>query len=104
MLQTETCLESLKNRRKKRMMTWYVASFLQKKKMSNLKKEREDELHRQTVERRDRITELLAAQMKQKVDDEEECIAKAVAEIEAKKKKETQEKEKKIKADIKAIT
>ncbi|XP_077304075.1 cilia- and flagella- associated protein 210 isoform X2 [Lithobates pipiens] len=77
---------------------------LAKKKMSNLKKGREDELHRQTMERRDQITELLAAQMKQKVDDEEQHIAKAVAEMEAKNKKETQEKEEKIKLDIKAIT
>ncbi|XP_072274402.1 cilia- and flagella- associated protein 210 [Pyxicephalus adspersus] len=78
--------------------------ILAKKKMSNLKKERETELHRQELERRDRITELLAAQMKQKVDDEEQRIKKAVAEMDAKDKKETQEKEEKIKADIKAIT
>lgn len=56
------------------------------------------------MERRDQITELLAAQIKQKVDDEEQHIAKAVAEMEAKNKKETQEKEEKIKSDIKAIT
>lgn len=78
--------------------------ILAKKKMSNLKKEREEELYRQTMERRDQITELLAAQIKQKVDDEEQHIAKAVAEMEAKNKKETQEKEEKIKSDIKAIT
>ncbi|XP_018410076.1 PREDICTED: coiled-coil domain-containing protein 173 [Nanorana parkeri] len=78
--------------------------ILAKKKMSNLKKEREDELHRQTVERRDRISGLLAAQMKQKVIDEAERIKNAEAEMEAKNKKETEQKEKKMKADIKAIT
>ncbi|KAM9305227.1 cilia- and flagella- associated protein 210 [Gastrophryne carolinensis] len=97
-------LKTLENQREEEnddLVRRYISA---KKKMASLKKEREEELHRQTVERRDRITELLAAQMKQKVDDEEERIAKAVAELEAKNKKENQEKEEKIKADIKAIT
>ncbi|KAM3915847.1 cilia- and flagella- associated protein 210 [Leptodactylus fuscus] len=77
---------------------------LAKKKMANLKKEREEEIHRKTVERRDRITELLAAQMKQKLDDEEERLTRALDEMEAKLKKESKEKEEKRKADLKAIT
>ncbi|XP_069838944.1 cilia- and flagella- associated protein 210 [Dendropsophus ebraccatus] len=77
---------------------------LAKKKMANLKKEREEELHRKTVERRDKITELLAAQMKQKLDDEEDRLTKALEEMEAKLKKESMEKEEKKKADLKAIT
>ncbi|XP_073401926.1 cilia- and flagella- associated protein 210 [Dendrobates tinctorius] len=76
---------------------------LAKRKMANLKKEREEELHRKTVERRDKITELLAAQMKQKLDDEEERLTRALDEMEAKIKKESEEKEEKRKADLKAI-
>ncbi|XP_044159227.1 coiled-coil domain-containing protein 173 isoform X1 [Bufo gargarizans] len=76
---------------------------LAKKKMANLKKEREAELYRKTVERRDKITELLAAQMKQKLDDEEERLTRALDEMEAKLKKESQEKEEKRKADLNAI-
>ncbi|KAM4024838.1 cilia- and flagella- associated protein 210 isoform 1-T1 [Anomaloglossus baeobatrachus] len=76
---------------------------LAKRKMANLKKEREEELNRKTVERRDKITELLAAQMKQKLDDEEERLTRALDEMEAKIKKESKEKEEKRKADLKAI-
>ncbi|KAM8946851.1 cilia- and flagella- associated protein 210-like [Pelodytes ibericus] len=82
-----------------------IQSFvLAKKKMENLKREREVELHRKIVERRDQISELLVAQLKQKVDDEDERTANAIAELETKSKMESQEKEEKIKADIKAIT
>ncbi|XP_056391585.1 cilia- and flagella- associated protein 210 [Hyla sarda] len=77
---------------------------LAKKKMANLKREREEQLYRKTVERRDKITELLAAQMKQKLDDEEERLTNALEEMEAKLKKEVMEKEEKRKADLKAIT
>ncbi|XP_068101669.1 cilia- and flagella- associated protein 210 [Hyperolius riggenbachi] len=94
-------LEKQKEEEKDELVRRYI---LAKKKMANLRKERESELHRQTMERRDQITELLAAQMKQKFDDEGQRIAKAVAELEARSKKETDEKEEKIKADIKAIT
>uniref|UniRef100_A0A8C5RAR9 Trichohyalin-plectin-homology domain-containing protein n=1 Tax=Leptobrachium leishanense TaxID=445787 RepID=A0A8C5RAR9_9ANUR len=78
--------------------------ILAKKKMDTLKKEREKEITRKTIERRDEIGNLLAAQMKQKVDDEDERTARAVAELEGKNKRESQEKEEKIKADIKSIT
>ncbi|XP_075034765.1 cilia- and flagella- associated protein 210 [Mixophyes fleayi] len=78
--------------------------ILAKKKMGNLKKERENEVYRKTVERRDKITDLLTAQMKEKVDDEEQRVAKAIAELEEKGKKESLEKEEKIKADIRTIT
>ncbi|XP_075685539.1 cilia- and flagella- associated protein 210 isoform X2 [Rhinoderma darwinii] len=77
---------------------------LAKKKMANLKKEREGELHRKTVERRDKITELLATQMKQMLDDEEERLTKALNEMEAKIKKDMKEKEEKRKANLNAIT
>ncbi|XP_066431990.1 cilia- and flagella- associated protein 210 isoform X2 [Eleutherodactylus coqui] len=77
---------------------------LAKKKMANLRKDREEELHRKTVECRDKITELLAAQMKQKFDDEEERLTRALEEMEAKLEKESKEKEEKRKADLKAIT
>ncbi|XP_063789583.1 cilia- and flagella- associated protein 210 [Pseudophryne corroboree] len=78
--------------------------ILAKKKMESLKRERELEVYRKTIERRDKITDLLAAQMKEKFDDEEQRTANAIAELERKSKKENQEKEEKIKADIKAIT
>ncbi|KAM4698071.1 cilia- and flagella- associated protein 210 isoform 2-T2 [Rhinophrynus dorsalis] len=78
--------------------------ILAKRKMGDLRRVKEEEINRLTVERRDQITDLLATQFKQKVDDEDDRMAKAIADREAKDKKESQEKEEKIKADIKAIT
>ncbi|KAM4626159.1 cilia- and flagella- associated protein 210 [Discoglossus pictus] len=75
-----------------------------KKKMAGLRKAKEEEINRLIEERSDQITELLAAEMRQRVDNEDERIRNAVAELEAKSKRESQEKEEKIKADIKAIT
>ncbi|XP_075465237.1 cilia- and flagella- associated protein 210 [Ascaphus truei] len=78
--------------------------ILAKRKVAHLKKEKEEAIHRQTQEYRDKITDLLAEQMKQKMDNEDQCIAKAAANSEAKSIQESQEKEEKMKADIKAIT
>ncbi|XP_053327765.1 cilia- and flagella- associated protein 210 [Spea bombifrons] len=76
---------------------------LAKKKMGQLRKEREQEIYRQILERRDDIGNRLAAQIKQQVDDEDERVAKAIAELDAKNTKESQQKVQKIKEDIKAI-
>ncbi|CAH2305720.1 Hypothetical predicted protein [Pelobates cultripes] len=78
--------------------------LLAKKKMDNLKKERQNEIVRKTLERRDQISKHLAQQIKQKEDNEDERIEKAVAQRDAKSKWETDKKEEKIRADIKAIT
>eukprot|EP00079_Xenopus_tropicalis_P010103 XP_002934659.2 PREDICTED: coiled-coil domain-containing protein 173 [Xenopus tropicalis] len=94
-------LEKQKEEENDEMLRRFV---LAKRKMGNLKKAKEAEMNRQVEENRDRITELLSAWYKQKTDDEEERTAKAMADQEAKQKKEAQEKEEKIKADIKAIT
>ncbi|KAG8559710.1 hypothetical protein GDO81_017422 [Engystomops pustulosus] len=122
-------LHKLKTEEKKQMMKTYLAHIsdrdllralekqmeeenddlirryvLAKKKMANLKKQREEEVHRKTVERRDKITELLAAQMQQKLDDEEERLTRALDEMEARLRRESEEKEGKRKAELKAIT
>ncbi|XP_053554386.1 cilia- and flagella- associated protein 210 isoform X2 [Bombina bombina] len=78
--------------------------ILAKKKLGGIRKAREEEINRLTVERRDQITEHLAAKLKEQQDDEDERIRNAVTELESKNKKESEEKEAKLKADIKAIT
>ncbi|KAG8432412.1 hypothetical protein GDO86_016891 [Hymenochirus boettgeri] len=75
-----------------------------KKEMGNLRKAKEEELNRLVEERRDRISDILSAWYKQKEDDEEQRTAKAIADLEAKHTKEAQEKEAKIKAELKTIT
>ncbi|XP_043931429.1 coiled-coil domain-containing protein 173 isoform X2 [Protopterus annectens] len=75
-----------------------------KQKMAKLRKDKEAEVHRQMGIQQDRITQLLAAQLKKKLDDEDERIARAVAEQEAKREKEFQEKEEKRMAELKSIS
>ncbi|XP_069841221.1 cilia- and flagella- associated protein 210-like [Dendropsophus ebraccatus] len=75
-----------------------------KQKMAILRREKEEELYRKAMDCSDKMTELLAEQMKQKFNDEEERLTKALEEIEAKLKKESMDKEEKRKADVQGIT
>ncbi|XP_033106191.1 coiled-coil domain-containing protein 173-like [Anneissia japonica] len=65
-----------------------------KKKMTQLRKEREQELWQKKQDHLYSMVEKLDSQLKQAKDDEDDRIARAVAEKEAKIQKETQEKEK----------
>jgi hypothetical protein len=67
-----------------------------KKRMLKLRKDKEAELFKEVQDHKDRMTKLLAEQLKQKVDDEDERIAKATAEKEAKLAKEVAEKKEKL--------
>lgn len=72
-----------------------------KRKMMKLRAEKEKELHLEKQRHLDAIREKLAAQLKQKLDDEDERIRQAVQEAEEKRAKEEAEKEAKMKHVIK---
>jgi len=74
-----------------------------KKRMLKLRKEKEAELFKEVQDHKDRMTTLLASQLKEKVDDEDNRIAKAVAAKEAKLEKEVAEKKKKLEESLKGI-
>ncbi|XP_015214435.1 cilia- and flagella- associated protein 210 [Lepisosteus oculatus] len=74
-----------------------------KQKMQKMRKEKEAELFRDTQQQKERMVELLAAQLQQKESSEDEVIARAVAEREAKLEKELKEKEEKKKAELGSI-
>ncbi|XP_029461559.1 coiled-coil domain-containing protein 173 [Rhinatrema bivittatum] len=74
-----------------------------KQNLSKLRKEKESEIHRKTEERRNKISEILFAQMVEKLESEDERISRAVAELEEKIDHENRQKEEKQKADKKAI-
>ncbi|XP_078572432.1 cilia- and flagella- associated protein 210-like [Branchiostoma floridae x Branchiostoma japonicum] len=74
-----------------------------KKKMTKLRRERESEMFKKVQDHRDKMVNLLSQQLKKKVDNEDERIAKAVAENEAKMEADRIEKEEKIKAELKSI-
>ncbi|XP_064420116.1 cilia- and flagella- associated protein 210 [Latimeria chalumnae] len=75
-----------------------------KQKMSQLKKEKEAEVYREMEEYRDKMSDLLSKYMKKKLLNEDNRIAAAVAEQEAKLEKELKKKEEKQRAELKAIS
>ncbi|KAJ1188273.1 hypothetical protein NDU88_005035 [Pleurodeles waltl] len=77
--------------------------ILAKKKMANLKLDKEIEIEREVQKHRDNIGAHLSSQLKQKLDNEDTTIANAVALLEEKTQRELREKEEKLKADLKAI-
>ncbi|XP_077978349.1 cilia- and flagella- associated protein 210-like [Glandiceps talaboti] len=74
-----------------------------KKKMSKLRKERERELWQKKQDHTNTMIELLHQQLRQKVDNEDDRIARAVAQREAKEQYEDAEKEEKLKTDLLSI-
>ncbi|XP_063174284.1 cilia- and flagella- associated protein 210 [Candoia aspera] len=74
-----------------------------KQAIDKLKKAKEEELHRLTEEERERITNRLLAQMKKKLVDEDERIAREIAETDEEQVKELKAKEEKFQADLKSI-
>ncbi|KAH0621463.1 hypothetical protein JD844_022811 [Phrynosoma platyrhinos] len=79
------------------------AHYQAKRAMAKLRREKEEELRRLMEEHRENITNRLLQQMKQKIDDEDERIARDVAETEEELEKERKAKEEKNKADLKSI-
>ncbi|XP_069472267.1 cilia- and flagella- associated protein 210 [Ambystoma mexicanum] len=77
--------------------------ILAKKKMSKIKNDKEIEVEREVQKQRDHITELLSAQLKEKLDNEDARIANAIAFLEEKAQQEFKGKEDKIKAALKSI-
>ncbi|KAK6483107.1 coiled-coil domain-containing protein 173-like [Huso huso] len=75
-----------------------------KQKMMKMRKEKEAELFREQLQQRDQIIELLAKQMQEKQCNEDEIIARAVAEQEAKEERKLKEKEEKRIAELKSIS
>ncbi|XP_039613517.1 coiled-coil domain-containing protein 173 [Polypterus senegalus] len=75
-----------------------------KQKMTKLRKEKEAELFREKQEQQDQMTDLLAAQIQQKQFNDDEIIAKAVAEQKEKFEKEVKEKEAKRTEELKLIS
>lgn len=74
-----------------------------KKKMLKLRKQKEMELFKEQQDHRDRMIELLATQLKQKVDDEDSRILKAERLKEEKIAKESKMKEEKLRRDLASI-
>ncbi|XP_065416806.1 cilia- and flagella- associated protein 210 isoform X2 [Chrysemys picta bellii] len=79
------------------------AHFKAKQNMAKLRREKEAEMNRLMQERRDIITNHLAAQMKQTFERIDERVARDVAEREAEWEKELKEREEKTKAELKSI-
>ncbi|XP_070587809.1 cilia- and flagella- associated protein 210 [Erythrolamprus reginae] len=99
-------LETLKaiERRKEQEEDERIRIHLKAKQaMDKLKKAKEDELDRLMEEKRERIFNRLLARMKKKMGDEDERIAREIAEREEEEAKEEQAKEEKIQADLKSI-
>ncbi|KAG8510409.1 Coiled-coil domain-containing protein 173, partial [Galemys pyrenaicus] len=74
-----------------------------KKRLTQLRKEKEAETHRLMEERRERINNFLSELMKEKLDNEDLIIARDIAEAEAEWEKKEREKHEKNKAELKAI-
>ncbi|XP_048341660.1 protein CFAP210 [Sphaerodactylus townsendi] len=74
-----------------------------KRAMVKLRKQKEEEMLREVEENRENIAKYLAAQMKKKIDDEDERIARKIAETEEERQKELSEKEEKKKTDLRLI-
>lgn len=77
--------------------------ILAKKKMAQLKLNKQIEMERDIEKHRNNIGALLSAQLKEKMDTEDTSIANAVALLEEKAQREFREKEEKLKADLKSI-
>ncbi|CAK8673200.1 unnamed protein product [Clavelina lepadiformis] len=75
-----------------------------KKRMLKLRKEKEAHLFKEVMDHKDRMTNRLAAQLKQKVDDEDVRIKKATEEKEMKLQREIAQKQEKLQQDLAAIT
>uniref|UniRef100_A0A670HVM1 Trichohyalin-plectin-homology domain-containing protein n=1 Tax=Podarcis muralis TaxID=64176 RepID=A0A670HVM1_PODMU len=80
------------------------AHYKAKQAMAKLRKAKEDEMHRLMEEHRDNITSRLLAHMKKEADDEDERIARDIAETDAQLERERKEKEEKNNAELKSIT
>lgn len=74
-----------------------------KKKMTKLRRKREKELWQEKQDNVNRMVNDLDSQMKAKADDEDDRIAKAVADREAAREKEMQEKESRLEDDLKQM-
>ncbi|XP_022099019.1 coiled-coil domain-containing protein 173-like [Acanthaster planci] len=72
-----------------------------KKKMTKLRKQREQELWQKKQDHVNKMVDKLDSQLKMKMDDEDDRIARAVAEREAAREKEAQEKELKLEQALK---
>ncbi|XP_006268938.3 cilia- and flagella- associated protein 210 [Alligator mississippiensis] len=79
------------------------AHFKAKQTLAKLRREKEAEMNRLMQERQDNIINCLAAQMKQTFQEEDERVARAVAEKEAAWEEELKEKEEKHTAELKSI-
>ncbi|XP_066089000.1 cilia- and flagella- associated protein 210 isoform X1 [Saccopteryx bilineata] len=81
-----------------------IRKFIQaKKRLTQMRKEKEAETHRLMEERRERINNFLSELMKQKLDNEDLIITRDIAEAEALWEKREREKYEKNKAELKAI-
>ncbi|XP_042192405.1 coiled-coil domain-containing protein 173 isoform X1 [Callorhinchus milii] len=74
-----------------------------KQKMLKYRKKKQAEDNKQIEEHRNRMLEVLGKQLKDKIEDEDDRIKRATAEMEAKSEKEIREKEEKRMADLKSI-
>nr|XP_033801166.1 coiled-coil domain-containing protein 173 isoform X2 [Geotrypetes seraphini] len=74
-----------------------------KQNLLKLRKEKEMEIQRNVESHRNRISEFLFEQLKEKLENEDERIARSVAELEENKEQENRRKEEKQKRDLKAI-
>ncbi|XP_005393310.1 PREDICTED: coiled-coil domain-containing protein 173 [Chinchilla lanigera] len=74
-----------------------------KKRLAQMRREKEAETHRLMEERREKINNFLSELMKEKLDNADLIIAKDIAEAEAEWEKKEKEKREKTKADLKAI-
>ncbi|XP_016057076.1 PREDICTED: coiled-coil domain-containing protein 173 isoform X1 [Miniopterus natalensis] len=74
-----------------------------KKRLTQMRKEKEAETHRLMEERRERINNFLSGLMKQKLDNEDLIIARDIEEADAEWEKREKEKYEKNKAELKAI-
>ncbi|XP_008589423.1 PREDICTED: coiled-coil domain-containing protein 173 [Galeopterus variegatus] len=74
-----------------------------KKRLTQIRKEKEAETHRLMEERRERINNFLSELIKEKFDNEDLIIARDIAEAEAQWEKREKEKYEKNKAELKAI-
>ncbi|XP_047398774.1 cilia- and flagella- associated protein 210 isoform X1 [Sciurus carolinensis] len=74
-----------------------------KKRLAQIRKEKEAETHRLMEERRERINNFLSELIKEKIDNEDLIIARDIAEADAEWEKREKEKNEKSQAELKAI-
>ncbi|XP_017654773.1 coiled-coil domain-containing protein 173 [Nannospalax galili] len=81
-----------------------IRKFIKAKKhLIQMRKDKDDETHRQMEERRERINNFLSELMKEKLDTEDLIIARDIAEAEAEWEKKEKEKHEKNQVELKAI-